>query len=793
MCLFVFVFCVRAYVWFCFFACLCVRVHVCLFVHACVCMCVRVCVFVFVHVSVVACLCLRACLCIFVFLCKLPHISNILFVLQVEHMHANNTGRMLKKRKQMKLSSAGSSATKKLKLTTTSLTSKKLKLVKKSKMDVMMRRQRNEIINEIKKYKDDEVKKIDSEVRSMKRDLLAYMLKEIEEHKRVMVTKMEEGIEEERTKRLNLLELKLLSKVCNDKSIQTVNCPETIDEKYEEILIQLKDIKHTSNLCKNLLTKQSSLRVNNTLKRLHNPSPSLNTSSLFPKSQAEDSIHPQPSIQHTYHSNIADDQFPRISDRFDLQSSSKEGRKKNISMEDNSLSGENFASYSHNEACTYGKKFPLHSPKNSILNHRYRSLKENNKLQLNNQHSSQEDTDIYNHSLSLHCQDNIPYNKNLASDDNATVYIMVPEEDNPSKQTLSSSREVDSSYLHSLSQQNVLETNKNSMSPPQNTALYIKNLLSADENSSLCNQPPNIPEENTASYIKDLLISSQLDSSEGHTATKIKQDTSPYGKNTYYSKPTLISSQDTALYIKNLLMTSHDHASPKNHNSTLQKNTSNIFNKSSPIPSLENASHYNKTKTKQNNESLIKKNMSFPNTKNTAYNIYTYNKKLISSQENNMLYNRNMDDIATLTVRKKREINKRIYEKYGPLHNHKEICETVKLDPIFLSLSLMERNGILSCITRSVAEHLTFSKDLLEELFSREVLSISSCKGSPIKTALNADKLSFIRKVVFTALPSDDEEAVWEMIQDCIDTKCRGILRNMKKKLSKQSFESFEC
>ena len=112
------------------------------------------------------------------------------------------------------------------------------------------------------------------------------------------------------------------------------------------------------------------------------------------------------------------------------------------------------------------------------------------------------------------------------------------------------------------------------------------------------------------------------------------------------------------------------------------------------------------------------------------------------------------------------------------------------MDAVFLSLTAGEQSRLLECLDRSVAEHLTLSKDLLEELFSREVLSISSCKGSPIKTALNPEKLLLIRKIVFLALPSHDEKALWEMIQDSIDTKCRGILRNMKKKFSKRNMIS---
>merc|ERR1712226_289806 len=155
-----------------------------------------------------------------------------------------------------------------------------------------------------------------------------------------------------------------------------------------------------------------------------------------------------------------------------------------------------------------------------------------------------------------------------------------------------------------------------------------------------------------------------------------------------------------------------DGNSPSSHHNesptTKVKSFSGFSN--SPSFTLEN-SRFHKQLNSQDN--MFSDKMKFSNSVNPAYDIYTYNKKLISSQEKSKLFG-NADDVGMLQVRKKREINKRILEKYGPLHNPDEICEKVQSDPTFLSFPLQEKNGILSCVNRSVAEPITFSKDLLE-------------------------------------------------------------------------------
>ena len=71
-------------------------------------------------------------------------------------------------------------------------------------------------------------------------------------------------------------------------------------------------------------------------------------------------------------------------------------------------------------------------------------------------------------------------------------------------------------------------------------------------------------------------------------------------------------------------------------------------------------------------------------------------------------------------------------------------------------------------------DRTVFGKALLDELFSREQLAAGSCSGSAVKAKLDEQRMAFIKRVVFWAIPmpENEQDITWKNIQDSFDSKC---------------------
>ena len=118
------------------------------------------------------------------------------------------------------------------------------------------------------------------------------------------------------------------------------------------------------------------------------------------------------------------------------------------------------------------------------------------------------------------------------------------------------------------------------------------------------------------------------------------------------------------------------------------------------------------------------------------------------------------------------------------LTNTTEILKKVYSDNFFASLAGAERGSIIKVVKYGRSDRVVFGKALLDELFTRQQLAGGSCTGSSVKTKLDEQRLAFIKRVIFWAMPMNDieKETAWKNIQDSFDSKCRGILKNDKKK-----------
>ena len=100
----------------------------------------------------------------------------------------------------------------------------------------------------------------------------------MEEHKKNMLFNVEKEIEEEKTKHLKLLRTEVLC-----KETQTDKQAESIDEKYEEIMKQLVEIRSSADSCKEVLQGRTGATRDEEFieqqQRKHCPSPPLSLKS----------------------------------------------------------------------------------------------------------------------------------------------------------------------------------------------------------------------------------------------------------------------------------------------------------------------------------------------------------------------------------------------------------------------------------------------------------------------------------------------------------------------------------
>ena len=75
-------------------------------------------------------------------------------------------------------------------------------------------------------------------------------------------------------------------------------------------------------------------------------------------------------------------------------------------------------------------------------------------------------------------------------------------------------------------------------------------------------------------------------------------------------------------------------------------------------------------------------------------------------------------------------------------------------------------------------------RSLIDTMFSRSTLASSNVTGARGKFMLDPGKISKVREIIFTNFPAksiEEEETIWRILTNKINTKCRGVKRLMKR------------